>query len=110
MQSWQRCRAQLWVKVTWGALGRRVRGNVGGCGGMGHSLQEQSAAQEKAQPPPPLFTPNFCSHPCIAPLSPYHRIGLQPTSFLFLNSILLMQLVSYPAHVLISPIASHRAL
>ena len=48
MQSWQRCRAQLWVKVTWGALGRRVRGNVGGCGGMGHSQQEQSAAQAKA--------------------------------------------------------------
>lgn len=48
MQSWQRCRAQLWVKVTWGALGRRVRGNVGGFGAMGHSQQEQSAAQEKA--------------------------------------------------------------
>ena len=76
---------------------------------MGHSLQEQSAAQEKAQPLLPLFSPNFCSHPCIAPLSPYHSIPL-PTSFLFLNSILLMQLVSYPAHVLISPIASHRAL
>ena len=80
MQSWQRCRAQLWVKVTWGALGRRVRGNVGGCGAMGHSLQEQSAAQEKAQPPPPLFTPNFCSNPCIAFLSPYHPIPLCPTS------------------------------
>ena len=29
-------------------MGLWVCGNVGGCGGMGHSLQEQSAAQEKA--------------------------------------------------------------
>ena len=28
----------------------------------------------------PLFTPNFCSNPCIAFLSPYHPIPLCPTS------------------------------